>query len=194
MKKYEDILPNDYKEAKVIDAKKKSTAIIFNLGALIIMMVVIAIGLLLYPYELSIDFSPRTSLFLLGLLGAMIIYIVLHELTHGLVYKIFTKQKLTFGITFSCAFCGVPNIYVYRKVAMFAIIAPFVLFTIVFGIPLFFIKDSLIYSLTLLMFAIHVSGCIGDLYGFSLFLFKYRKKDTLMNDTGPKQTFYLNKE
>ena len=44
-----------------------------------------------------------------------------------------------------------------------------------------------LYAITL--FAIHVGGCIGDLYCTWLLLFKL-PKDTIINDTGPKQTFY----
>ena len=41
------------------------------------------------------------------------------------------------------------------------------------------------------LFSIHFGGCVGDLYVIGLFLFRFRDPRTLMNDTGPKQTFYV---
>ena len=41
----------------------------------------------------------------------MVLYMVLHELTHGLFYKIFTHEKLKFGMTLTVAYCGIPRIY-----------------------------------------------------------------------------------
>ena len=136
-----------------------------------------------------VDVEPKEMLIGLGVLFVgMIAYIILHELTHGLVYKVMTKQKLTFGLTLSCAFCGVPNIYVTRKTALLAILAPFVVFTIIF-IPLIIVLPANMINLALvIIFGIHFSGCVGDLYG-TIVLITLKGK-ILMNDTGPKQTFY----
>ena len=37
----------------------------------------------------------------------------------------------------------------------------------------------------------HVGGCVGDLWVTYYLLFKYRDKKMIVNDTGPKQTFYI---
>jgi hypothetical protein len=72
-------------------------------------------------------------------------------------------------------------------------LAPFVVFSIAFIIPLFFIKDNAIYVIMSILLGVHIGGCIGDLYCAVLMLFKYHKKNLLINDTGPKQTFYVKK-
>lgn len=84
-----------------------------------------------------------------------------------------------------------PDIYVYRTPALIALLAPFVVFTIAFGVPLFFLTNEWdkVYCSALL--ALHVGGCCGDLYDTFLYLFKFKSSDTLMRDTGPKQTFYI---
>ena len=48
------------------------------------------------------------------------------------VNKIFTKQKLTYGFSLTYAYCGVPNIYVRKKEAIIACLAPLVIFSIIF--------------------------------------------------------------
>lgn len=197
-KNYEEILPEEYKEIFHIDAKDKKTGLILTLFSLILTLIPLAILLPIYfcTKEFKFEFSYRTSLYLLGLAGAMILYMVLHELVHGIAYKALTKQRLTFGISWSCAYCGVPNIYVYRKSSMIALIAPFAVFSLLFGglVIWFYFLDGILFLLISLLFSIHIGGCIGDLYMFTLFLFKFKDKTLLMKDTGPEQFLYQKSE
>ncbi len=188
MPNYYNELPENAKLVKTIDAKNNKTMLIFNLIAILIMIACILPIIIFKRFSLknieSSDMMIGLGIYLIG----MIAYIILHELTHGIVYKIMTKQKLTFGITLSCAFCGVPTIYVTRKTALLAILAPFVVFTLIL-LPVIIVLPANIINLAIvLIFGTHISGCVGDLYG-TLVLLKLKGK-ILMNDTGPKQTFY----
>ena len=188
MANYYNELPENYELVKIIDAKNAKTVIWMNVVAIVLMVASIMPFLMIKDYSM-VDVEPKEMLIGLGVLFVgMIAYIILHELTHGLVYKVMTKQKLTFGLTLSCAFCGVPNIYVTRKTALLAILAPFVVFSIIF-IPLIILLPANMINLALvIIFGIHFSGCVGDLYG-TIVLITLKGK-ILMNDTGPKQTFY----
>lgn len=186
MEKYYNELPSGYKAYKVIDATNKKTIIWLNVIAIAMMILAIVPFIVLKPVDVS-----NTDLylpFLIILLLGMFLYIVLHELTHGLVYKLYTKQKLTFGITLFVAFCGVPNIYVSKKVSLMAVLAPFVTYSIILIPIILIIPNNLIYLAFLMIFSIHFSGCVGDLYVTYILL--KSKGAVLMNDTGPKQTFY----
>ena len=188
MANYYNELPENYELVKIIDAKNAKTVIWMNVVAIVLMVASIMPFLMIKDFSMA-DVEPKEMLIGLGVLFVgMIAYIILHELTHGLVYKVMTKQKLTFGLTLSCAFCGVPNIYVTRKTALLAILAPFVVFSIIF-IPLIIVLPANMINLALvIIFGIHFSGCVGDLYG-TIVLITLKGK-ILMNDTGPKQTFY----
>ncbi|MCQ2122483.1 MAG: DUF3267 domain-containing protein, partial [Fibrobacter sp.] len=85
-------------------------------------------ALIIKPFSAGVSF-PVPAVFALA--AVMLVYIVLHELVHGAVYKLLTGQKLTFGFKASVAYCGVPDIYVYRRTALAALLAPFVVFDIV---------------------------------------------------------------
>lgn len=191
MKNFEYELPEGYTSKMEIDAKDKKIGIIFNVLALVFLILIIIIGVTIYKSVYKEIVFNYKIIYILPFMFTMIIYIILHELVHGLFYKIFTKQKLVFGLSWSCAFCGVPNIYVYRKAAMYTIIAPFVIFTIVFLVPLFFISEFSLFILVLIIFGAHFGGCVGDLYLFVLLLFKFKDKNTLLNDTGPKQNIFM---
>ena len=121
------------------------------------------------------------------------VYIVLHELVHGCAYKTLTGEELTFGISWSCAFCGVPSIFTYRRTMLIAVLAPFVLFTLIF-IPMtivFYFVNPIYYLAMALVFASHLGGCAGDLYVYYLLMTKFKSEKTLLRDTGPEQFFYV---
>lgn len=194
---YETILPSDYRVDKVIDAKNTKTAIGMNIGAFVLFLLVFGMGIVILSLTRfsgdhdKVGIASTDIWILLGMLIGMILYIVLHELVHGLCYKLFTKQKLTFGLTLTCAFCGVPQVYTYKKCALVTILAPFVVFHFVFIIPMFWVTSPILLLSLLILEAVHFSGCIGDLYCAGLILIKYKEKTILVNDTGPKQTFYV---
>lgn len=190
-------LPENYEKVFEIDAKNKKTGLIFNLIAFIVMIIAVVIAFLtknvldeaeVITAKDLIDFSIKMICFA----ASMFVYVILHELLHGIAYKAMTKEKLKFGISWSCAFCGVPEVYVNRKTALIALACPLVVFTIVFGalIAIFWFTDALLYFLTVILMGMHLGGCSGDLYMLILLLFKYKSKTLLLNDDGPKQTIY----
>jgi len=199
MKHFEAELPQGYVEAKTIDAANKKTGIVLNvLAAVISVVVFIAIWLVVFRAEpvsqsikrILVNESWVTVVAIVVFAVGELCYLVLHELVHGLSYKLFTKQKLKFGLTLTCAYCGVPNIYVYRTAALVSLLAPFVTFIPVFLVPMFFVPY--LWKVVLALFlSLHVGGCVGDLYDTGLYVFCFRDKRTLMRDTGPKQTFYV---
>ncbi len=184
-------LPDGYKEDYTIDAQNKKTILILNIVA-----TVIGIGLMTAFYFTAksmglIGLSRGLLIPVLIFFAVYIAYVILHELTHGAAYKIYTKEKLTFGVSLTVAFCGVPSLYVKKKAALVAVLAPFTVFTAIFGIPLLFIKDPTVFLIVSWLFAAHLAGCVGDLYGAFILIFRYKGKPVIVNDTGPKQTYYL---
>ncbi len=198
MKHFEEKLPENYRLVKTVDATKAPFAVVFNLLSLVMMVGAFAVLYFAFGTDVSLikeqfltlpDFTKILALLLLVV--GFIVYIVLHELVHGVVYKAFTKRKLTFGVTMTCAYCGVPDVFVYRTASLCALLAPFVIFSIAFIVPMFFLQNTVWFLLLATLFAMHFGGCVGDLYITVLYVFKFRDGKTLMRDTGPVQTFYL---
>lgn len=198
-KSFEKDLPVGYRQALYINAKNAKFGIIFNLIALAVLAIVIVlavISLLASGKEVPnfLDTESLSSLIAyVVFIALMSTYIVLHELVHGIAYKAQTGEKLTFGVSWSCAFCGVPHIYTYRKTALIAVVAPFAVFTLLF-IPiliLLYFVSPLYYMIMALVFGLHLGGCSGDLYVLYLLTKKFKNKNTLMRDTGPEQFFYV---
>lgn len=198
-KNFERELPSGYKQALHLDARKTLVGIVFNLisFAVLAVVMVLAIVFLDAADKTSEDLIPARlphnlialSVFAISMVG----YIVLHELVHGVAYKALTGERLTFGMSWSCAFCGVPHIYTYRKAAVISVASPLVIFTLIF-IPLLillFFCSPLYFLIFSFIFGLHLGGCSGDIYVLYLLLLKFRGKKTLMKDTGPEQFFYV---
>lgn len=188
MKNFERTLPAGYEPVYTVDAKKRSAVVLLNLAALALFAAVaIPAYVLIRPLHFFMEYRLTRNLVLIF---SLLLYIVLHELTHGAAYKALTGEKLAFGLSLSVAYCGVPHIYVYRRAAMIALLAPFAVFTVVFLALALLLKDPWDRMYAWILFAGHISGCVGDLYDTGLYLFRFRAPETLMQDTGPKQVFY----
>ena len=187
---YERSLPGGYRLVKKMDAADFGFGLILTLGSLLLFALCAGVIALPLSFDsrglLSLEVE-RMMLIVTIYLVITLIYMVLHELTHGVAYKSMTGEKLTFGIKWNCAYCGVPNILTYRKTSLVALYAPFVVFNIVFIPALvwawFFGIEA--YIIVGLLLATHISGCIGDLYMGHVLLTKYKENTTLLNDTGP---------
>ena len=192
MKHFETELPEGYREVFTVDAADQKTGIKLNLMGLPVLAVTVAAAwLILRPRE-SGAHTPAVSSVLL-FIGGLLAYLVLHELTHGAAYKLLTRRKLTFGIAPTVAYCGVPDIYIYRRAALISLLAPFCVFTVVFGVLTAILQAPWDKFLAAVALGIHIGSCSGDLYDTFLYLFRFRDPRTLMRDTGPKQTFYVPK-
>ncbi len=199
MKAFEKELPEGYTLAKHINATNAKFGIIFNLISIVVTILI----LLFAGWTITLNKSmllgftePNRPLAMIIMAISIFAYIVLHELVHGAAYKLTTKEELTFGLSWSCAFCGVPNIYTYRRTALIALLAPFLFFTaamIPILIWLYFVHPYY-YMCGALVFGLHVGGCSGDLYMTILLLTKFKDKTTLIRDTGPEQYIYQKTE
>ncbi|MDE7330185.1 MAG: metalloprotease family protein, partial [Clostridia bacterium] len=145
---YEAELPAGYELKYHIDAKNKKTTAIYLILSLLPVLVIFAVALLLVIFVRGWDSreSAFSGIWLVFLIICVIIcvYAVCHELVHGITYKILTGGKLTFGLKWNVAFCGVPDIYVYRSAAKAAVLMPFIIFNFVFAgltVGMYFVSD-----------------------------------------------------
>lgn len=195
MKNYEKELPNGYIAVKTVDAKSDKKTV----GFLTLLSFITAVPAFIIPMALFalraekpvIKYSQMTIAYV-SLLFGMIAYIILHEIVHGIAYKSRTGEKLTFGMTLTCAYCGVPNIYTYRKTSLIAVSAPLIVFSVLFVIAMVvtYFVAPIAYLVLAAIFTVHISGCAGDMYVIYLLTKKYKDDTVLMNDTGPKMTIY----
>ena len=197
-KNYEKEIPADYVLVKHVNANNdKKQMTIYTLLSFVPLVIILPLLVLIAVYGCGYDFtailSTQGAIVLFVTCGVLILYTILHELTHGITYKFYTGSKLTFGFNFVVAFCGVPEIYVRKQASIVALAMPFVVFNLVLiglTVGLWFVSP--LYGVVAgVVLAIHLGGCVGDLHWIMLYNTKFKHCHTLMRDTGPEQWLYI---
>lgn len=183
-------LPEGYREILRLDLQKdKKQALIVNGLGLLIMLVLavpmhfyISIGTLFSMEEGILDYMLRFLVLAVG----MVVYLVLHELVHGVAMKLCGTKKVKYGFTGLYAFAGSSDYY-DKKSYIFIALAPVVLWGIVIAVINAFVPERwfwVVYFLQLM----NLSGAAGDLY--VTVKFSRLPKDILISDSGVGMAVY----
>lgn len=192
MKNSTSSLPQDYREIYSLDLQKdKKPALIVNGTAVLIMIFMIFIGYKIMPvfslFEVEDEFYYRmTFIKLIVLCVSMVVYLLLHELVHGITMKLFGAKKIKYGFTGLYAYAGCDEYFAKAPYIVIAL-APIV----IWGIVLFVINclvPSGWFWIVYFIQIMNISGAAGDLY--VTFKFSGFPKDILVKDMGVSMTVY----
>lgn len=171
-------------EINILHSKK--LAIVLNiLGILLIF----AFGYLftwLGTVVLQLEFTTEqyTMESMLYFLGVSIVLIIIHELIHGLFFKIYKPEnKIKFGVKLSqgMAYATSPGSLYNRRQMLVISLAPFVLISLSLTVlAVLGVFSAVSY---VLLAALHAAGCIGDFYYTYLLAIKHRNINLLAEDT-----------
>lgn len=181
-------LPENYKQIREVDLQNNKKEFIFiNIGSLVLML---PFFILYFYIEKSLGFEDglKFPLILILSLVSMFIIIVLHELIHGLFFKVYGKGKLKFGFHGFAVSCAMPSNYFNKKAYTIIGLAPLVLITIITGVLSTIFYNTDYFLLAYIPLAVNFSGAIGDMY--VVFLLLRCKKTVLVNDYGIGMKFY----
>ena len=186
------VLPDGYTEVMLCDANDKRFRALTGPVSFFVSLAVAA-GLFGVRIGFSLDNFTMTWRWthlwhILTVLALVLVYTTVHELTHGLVYVLFTRRKPVFGFAGTFAYCGVPGVYLGRPVAVLSVLAPFVLYTILFAALLLTLPVNAMWFVLLIVFMDHFGGCFADLYAFIQML--RQSPALLVLDSGKQQRFY----
>lgn len=185
-----ETLPEGYRELYSVDLQKnKKVALLVNLLAIVIAVVLAVTMHFFVPISSLFDMQNGLGSYLIrfaALSVLMIVYMVLHELTHGIAMKICGTKKIKYGFTGLYAFAG-SNDYYNKKAYIFIALAPIVLWGVVLAIINPFVPLEWFWVVYMLQIN-NLSGAAGDLYvtvKFSGF-----PKDILIRDYGIGMTVF----
>lgn len=195
-------LPEGYKEIYRLNLQKdKKKAILLNLLSLIIGVIMLIAGHLIVPMstvfndyvaclEGAVDgFSKTNALFLvkiLVLVAGLFIYMILHELVHGICMKYFGAEKVKYGFTGLYAYAGCAD-YFSKTPYIIIALAPVVVWGIVLLILNLLLDTSWFWIIYIIQMA-NISGASGDLY--VTYKFSKMPKDILVHDSGVAMEVY----
>lgn len=176
-------LPAGYEKIRDIDLKKnRREALIVNVTAAIIAVVMAVIGHFIVPVQTLFDMTSVPAYFArFGvLLVGLVAYIILHEAVHGVVMYHYCKVKPTFGFTGMYAYAGSTAFYNRRSYIVIAM-APVVFWGVVLAILMPLVPKAWFWVVYFIQLN-NISGAAGDLYVTSLMM--KMPEDILVRDAG----------
>ena len=181
-----EILPESYRELDKVDFQKnKKQAIIVNAVSIVICLSMIVPAIFLVPIFVEFGMLYIVLQFALFLAG-IILYIVLHELTHGLSISLLTKIKPKYGFTGLYAYTKA-NVYFCKKSYIIVALSPLIIWGVVLLILNILLPVSWFWPVYLIQ-VLNISGAVGDFY-ISLRLSKL-PENVLIFDEGTSMTIY----
>lgn len=192
MKTYEEKVPEGYVLKRKINFKDAKTSLILNMVGAGLMFLFLIPLLIVFTPKINADAIKLWHLIVFTL--AYLIYVTLHEFTHAVVGYALTKKKARFGTNIIFAWCHFENVYFYKMSALLTVLAPFVIYFLALLIPALLINNVLLQFYLLVFLAIHIGGCVGDLYDTIILLFLNNSKDVLMGEVKLEQHFYEKEE
>lgn len=185
-----ETLPEGYREFYSIDLQKnKKMSLLVNLLAVVIAIVLLVPMLFLVSisslFVMDNGFGSYMIRFV-ALIVLTIVYMVLHELTHGIAMKICGTKKVKYGFTGLYAFAG-SNDYYNKKAYIFIALAPIVLWGFVIAIINPFVPIEWFWVVYIIQI-INLSGAAGDLF-VTVKFFGF-PKDILIKDYGVGMTVF----
>ncbi|MBQ7956951.1 MAG: DUF3267 domain-containing protein [Clostridia bacterium] len=186
-------LPESYRLIYDIDLQKdKKTAIAVNLSAFIIMVLLAVPMHFVVPISslFSMEDGMKNYILRLSFLVLFyILYMIFHELVHGIAMKICGTKKVKYGFTGMYAFAGSKDFY-DKKSYIFIALAPVVLWGVVLAVVNCFVTDEWFWVIYFIQIA-NLSGAAGDL--FVTVKFSKLPRDILIQDYGVGMKVYSQK-
>ena len=183
-------LPSGYREVDSIDLQKdKKPALLVNGLALLIVLAMAIPMHFVVPVTDLFDMSQGYGSYFLRfgvLLGAIIVYMVLHELVHGITMKMCGTKKVKYGFTGLYAFAGSEDYY-DRKSYITIALAPIVVLGAVLLVLNFLVPTQWFWVVYWIQIS-NISGAAGDLYVTCRF--SRLPADILVQDYGVGMTVY----
>ncbi len=184
------VLPEGYREIYAIDLQKnKKLSLLVNGIALLIAVAMIVPMHFAVPITTLFSFEQGMGAYMLrfaAFMGLLILYMVLHELVHGVAMKLCGTRKVKYGFTGIYAFAGSDDYYGKRDY-LFIALAPVVLWGVVIAVINLFVPAEWFWVVYMLQVS-NLSGAAGDL--FVTVRFSRFPKDVLVKDYGVGMTVY----
>ena len=189
-------LPNGYQEVLYYRLNKPIRTIVLQILSIPLFIVFgliflnVAIGVGKLPSHVQIGLTEMILLFV-GILLAL----VLHELTHGVVMQMF-GAKPRYGVLWKQAmFYATTPGYAYRRNDyLLVILAPLFILSILVILGMWFAQGSTLWvALLAICGAINASGAIGDLW-IAIIVLRYARTAYVMDERDGVRVFLQNSE
>lgn len=183
-------LPDGYNQIYEIDLQKNKKMSLLVNGIAILIAVAMAVPMhFIVPFttvygvdETATQFNMRLVIFMVAIIG----YMVLHELVHGITMKLCGTKKVKYGFTGMYAFAGSDDYYDKKSYIIIAL-APIVVWGVVLAVLNFLVPLHWFWIVYFVQI-VNISGAAGDL--FVTVKFSKMPSDILVRDHGVGMKVY----
>ena len=180
-------LPKGYRYAGTMDftRNRKQIAAVFKMAlALVLIPMVLGIFWRMNRFRSTPPELPFSQTWYVwpAMLGMLIVYIPLHELTHGAVMYALSGVMPSFGLKLPYAYCG-STVWFDRRSHILTALAPVILWGIVLQILIAVLPREWFWPLWITQIS-NLSGSAGDIY--CVWYLKHMAGDLLIQDTGTR--------
>ena len=175
-------LPDSYRRDDTIDLKKdRKLALAVQGGFVLLAAIAVVVALLLAP-TLSLQTEWHPFVTIVVTVVACLLYLIVHEATHGVVLQLISKVKPSYRMRFPFLTTG-GNAYLTPRSAIVVALAPMVIWAIVLIIALLLVPQD--WRLTVyVVLALNFAGSSGDLV--EVWVLSRQRRDALVQDDGDK--------
>lgn len=190
-------VPEGHKLGRTIDLEQnKKQMLLVNGLAILVACALIIPMLFLVPIQVLFKLdSLGTDGLLLYILRftvlviGSILYVCLHEITHGIVMKIFGAKRVKFGFTFVYAYAGSKDEYFKKWPYIIIALAPVTIFFVIFALICPFIYTTPWFWVVYFWQIQNLSGAVGDVFVTLLLLNK--PKNSYIQDSGASMKVFV---
>ena len=180
-------VPEGYREVRRVDLmRNRKEAMLINVIALGITSLLIALGFVLCPPFSEFRFGIHTVLGIITMLVGTILYMILHEVIHGVFMKAFSGVKPHYGFTGLYAYAGSDALFCRRHYLVIAF-APVVILGFVLAVLTIAFYETAFWYFYIIQI-VNISGAAGDFYVGTLIA--RSKNDIMVRDAGTDMSFY----
>ena len=185
-----NILPDGYGQIYEIDLQKNKKKMLLVNGIALLISALMVVPMCFYiPITELFSFEKGILQYFMrfaAIFGLSFVYMVLHELVHGITMKLCGTKKVKYGFTGLYAFAGSDDYYDKKSYITIAL-APVVLWGVVIAIINCFMPREWFWVVYFLQI-MNISGAAGDMY--VTFKFSKMPKDILVRDHGVGMKVY----
>ena len=190
-------LPERYCEIADIDLQKNKKLMLLVNGLALVIAAAMTIPVLFWvPISTFLgdmsDFQNLLYILLKLAVGmiALVLYIILHELVHGICMRAITGKKPKYGFTGLYAYAG-SDAYFGKAAYLLIALAPVVLWGVVLALLVFIVPKDWFWIVYFIQIQ-NISGAAGDMYVTCRML--RMPKDILVQDSGVAMKVYSQKQ
>ena len=171
-------LPSAYLQYLTVDLKKDRKAAVAVQGIFVLVVLLAAAAALLLDVPLATSWGPAVTIPVM--LAACLVYMAVHEATHGVALQLLTKARPSYAVRFPFLTTG-NHAYLTRRSTVIVALAPAVIWGVVLFIALLTLPADYLLS-TYILLTLNFAGSAGDFV--EVYVVSRQQQDALVKDDG----------